>query len=132
MPSDWCAWLADVAIDFRLLQAAAALPTVQPPGGEPLALAAMTHLFSPGAVAACFWRAAPLLGPAAHLPAPEAASQLLLEGFAAAALGLVPEAAPGKAAAPSVAAARVSDGAGSQLPLSPDWLLLGVCFSLVH
>lgn len=110
------------------------LPAVLPPGSESLALAALTFAFRLSAVERAFKRASIVLcekhgsDAESELPTPESASRMLIEGYAASALGMVPEAENARCerrpTKPS--GANVLDGEGSLLPLPCEWLFCGV------
>jgi len=72
---------AESDAEKRLIEAAAmALPTVLPPGSDTLALAALSHVYSPAAVGGMLDAAANYLGDSIlEFPATERASRVLLE-----------------------------------------------------
>ena len=124
------------------MEIALLLPTALPPGNEELALAALTFAFQSSAVRKLFSAASDALvpyqsrKPKSHLllASAEQASKKLLEGYAAAGLGLVPEEGPRGSPAGRRFGSQwsVLQGLGSLLPLRVEWLFCGVSLPNNH
>lgn len=128
-------------VDTTLAETTLLLPSAFPPGCEEYALGALTFAFQVDAVKGAFGAASTTFKPPAGMGALallsgdcQQASKMLLEGYAAAGLGLVPEDASQKglsSRASSKSRSQVLEGAGSLLPLQSEWLFYGVSLHLL-